>query len=222
MLRHDGEYGGVRMTILQWLFKPHMPRRLVVLILSVVTMGFCVSIFQQISFGSDPCAVMTQGLSRTTGIQYGTCQLLVNLAACIILLGLKDITWLGFGSVANMVLVGYSKDFFDWVFNCIHPLSGEVMLVKIAVFLPTMALFLIAVSFYMVVDLGAAPYDAIPQLLAKRQKKIGFTPLRMALDIICTVIGYLIGGTVGVVTVFVCFFMGPVISAITAKFQRLF
>ena len=210
------------MTIRQWLIKPHMPRRLVVLLLSVVTMGFCVSIFQQISFGSDPCAVMTQGLNRSTGIQYGTCQVLVNLVALLAILAMRDITCLGIGSVANMMLVGYAKDFFDWVFSCTYPLGGETMLVKIAVFLPVMALFLVAVSFYMVVDLGAAPYDAVPQLLAKKQKKIGFTPLRMGMDMLSTVIGYLIGGTVGVVTVFVCFFMGPVISAITARFQKLF
>ncbi|MGN1018958.1 MAG: YitT family protein, partial [Aristaeellaceae bacterium] len=196
------------MTIRQWLIKPHMPRRLVVLILSVVTMGFCVSVFQQISFGSDPCAVMTQGLSLTTGIQYGTCQLLVNLVALVFILAMRDITCLGIGSVANMMLVGYSKSFFDWVFSCTHPLNGETMLVKIAVFLPVMALFLLAVSFYLVVDLGAAPYDAVPQVLAKKLKKIGFTPLRIGVDMLSTVIGYLIGGTVGVVTVFVCFFMG--------------
>ena len=90
------------------------------------------------------------------------------------------------------------------------------------VFVPTMLLFLVAVAFYMVVELGTAPYDAIPQMIASRMKKVPFSVIRIAFDIAVTVVGCLLGGQVGVFTVAACFFLGPVISAIAARFRPFF
>lgn len=206
----------------QWFCKPRMPRRLIVLFISIILMGFCVSVFQQISFGTDPCAIMTQGFHLTSGITYGTCQFLVNLAVLVVILLLKNVRYLGIGSIVNMGMVGYAVDLGNWIINHIHPLGGEPLWMKILIFLPTMGVFLMVVAFYTVVDLGTAPYDAFPQVLADLQKKIPYAPIRMVWDILCATIGFLLGGTVGVVTVFVCFFMGPVIALICKKFQKYF
>lgn len=204
--------------------QPHMERRIPVLILSVITMGFCVAVFDQIQFGTDPCTVFNLGVSRNLlgWDSLGNWQLIFNACLLALILALKEWRRIGLGSLANMVLVGYAKDFFDWAINRIHPLSGAPMQECLIAFVPTMAIFLVAVAFYMVVDLGVAPYDAIPQIIASRVRRAPFAPIRMGFDITVTLIGFLLGSTVGVVTIITGFCLGPIIQAIAAKFRPMF
>lgn len=200
----------------------HMERRIPVLILSVVLMGLCIAIFDQVDFGTDPCTVFNLGVSRhLLGWELGPWQLLFSGVLMAAILLLKEGRRIGLGTLANMVLVGYSVDFFRWVINSIHPLTGETLMVRLMVFAPAMVLFLVVVAFYMVVDLGVGPFDAIPQIIAARAK-IPFAPVRMAYDILALLIGWLLGSTVGVVTLVTGFCLGPIISAIAAKFRPWF
>ena len=209
--------------MLQAMFnKPRLARRLVVLVITIALMGFCVAVFQQIGVGTDPCATLTKGISIATGLSYGNCMFLVSFVILGVILLMKHYGTIGPGTIIVMFLLGYFVDFFNWIFNSIHPLGSETLLVKTVIFIVTMVVFLIDVAFYTVVDMGTAPYDALPIVLADKQKKIPYAPLRMAQDILCTLFGWLMGGPVGIVTVVVCFFMGPVIALIAAKFKYLF
>ncbi len=204
--------------------RPHMERRIPVLIISVILMGFCVSVFDQIQFGTDPCTVFNLGVARNVlhWDDLGTWQLIFNLILLAVILAMKEGRRIGLGSLANMVLVGYSKDFFDGVFNAVHPLTGAPMWECIAAFVPTMALFLVAVSFYMVVELGVAPYDAVSQILSGWMPKIPFAYIRMAYDLLVTVVGLLLGSTVGIVTIITGFCLGPIIQVIADRFRPWF
>ena len=202
--------------------KPRMVRRVIVLLLSVFVMGAGVAVFDQLGFGTDPCSVLNLGVSRKIGWSFGNYQLLFNCLLLTIIVLFKEARRIGLGTLANMVLTGYCADFTTWIINGIHPLTNETLMVKLIAFVPTIILFLIAVSFYMVVDLGVAPYDAVPQIIASRQSKLGFTAVRMIWDIAAILLGLVVGGTVGAVTIIMGFFLGPVISAIAARFRRFF
>ena len=67
------------------------------------------------------------------------------------------------------------------------------------------------------VELGTAPYDAIPMMLAKRQKKISFRVIRIVYDCLVILIGLSLGAHIGVVTVLMAFTLGPVIAWIGEK-----
>ena len=204
--------------------QPHMERRIPVLVLSVIVMGAGVAVFEKLAVGTDPCSVFNLAFARNVlgwdGL--GTWQLLFNIILAAVILLCREGRFIGLGTLANMVLVGYSRDLFKPVVE--HFLPGEVesLLVRGGVFIPTMAIFLVAVAFYMVVDLGTAPYDAVSQILARRLPRIPFAIVRMGYDIAITVIGFLLGGQVGIFTVLSCFFLGPVIAAIAARFRPWF
>ena len=202
--------------------KPRMGRRVVVLLLSVMTMGVCVGVFDQLGFGTDPCSVLNLAVSRLIGWSFGNYQLLANAVLAAIIIALGEVRRIGLGTLANMTLVGYSADATLWLLNHTHPLTGETLAVRLIVFVPAIAVFLVAAAFYMVVDLGVAPYDAMPQIIAGRQARVGFTAVRMAWDLIVIVLGFLAGGTVGIVTIAMGFFLGPVITGIANRFRPLF
>lgn len=204
--------------------QPHMGRRIPVLIISVVLMGMCVAFFEKLQVGTDPCTVFNLSVAQNVlhWQNLGTWQLLFNLFLLVIILLMKEGRFIGLGSLANMVLVGYSRDAFKPLVELLLPGDSHSMLVRGGVFVPTTALFLVAVAFYMVVELGTAPYDAIPQIIAAHLPRIPFSVIRIAFDSLVAVLGFLLGGQIGLFTVAACFFLGPVISAIAAKFRPWF
>lgn len=201
---------------------PHMLRRTVVAFLGVTVMGACIAVFDQINFGTDPASVLNLGVAGKLGMQLGTYQMLFYLFLLLIVMALREWKYIGIGSIANLVVVGYSKDFFDVVLNAVHPLTEAGMVERVIWLVPTMLIFMVAVSFYMVVELGTGPYDAIPQIISKHCKKLPFAAIRMMYDITALAIGWLLGSTVGVVTIVTGFFLGPIIAAIAKKFRPWF
>ncbi len=204
--------------------QPHMARRIPVLLLSVITMGMCIAFFEKVQVGTDPCTVFNLSVAQNVlhWPDLGRWQLMYNcLLLCIVLL-LREFRYVGLGSLANMVLVGFSRDFFKPIVEWLLPGDVHSLLVRGGVFVPTMLLFLFAVAFYMVTDLGTAPYDAISQIIAARQKKLSFAVVRILFDSTFAALGVLLGGQIGIFTVAACFFLGPVISAIAAKFRPWF
>lgn len=205
--------------------QPRMERRIPVLLVSVVLMGMCVAFFERIGAGTDPCTVFNLGMAQNVlkWENLGTWQLIFNVVLLTIILLLREGRFIGLGSLANMVLMGYSRDLFTPMVNWLLPDALiESMLVRVGVLIPTTCLSMMTIAFYMVVELGASPYDAVPQIIAAHLKKVPFYAVRMCFDIVVTVIGFLIGGPVGVFTIACCLFLGPCIQMIADKFRPWF
>lgn len=204
--------------------QPHMERRIPVLLVSVILMGMCVAIFEKIQVGTDPSTVLNLGVARNVlhWENLGTWQLIFNIILLAVILLMKEGRFIGLGSLANMVLVGYSRDFFKPIVEMLLPGETHFLLVRGGVFVPTTVLFLLSVAFYMVVELGASPYDAIPQIISARAKKVPSAIIRISFDVCVTIIGALLGGSFGIFTIAACMFLGPVIQWIADKFRPWF
>lgn len=192
------------------LIRPRMGRRLLALAVSLTVIGACVAVFKTVGFGTDPCSTFTLGVSAHTGVSFGTCQMLFNLIMFVPVLR-YDLSRVGIGTVGNMVGVGYIADFCMARIQPLIPAEGLSLTARAVMFAVSMAAFLAAAAFYMVVDLGVAPYDAMPQLIAARLGRWSYRRVRMAWDLSVLSVGFLLGSTVGLTTVITGFFLGPVI-----------
>ncbi|WP_325228163.1 YczE/YyaS/YitT family protein [Oscillibacter sp.] len=198
-----------------------MGRRLAVLTVSLIVIGVCVAVFKTVGFGTDPCSTFTLGVSARTGISFGTCQLVFNLLMFLPVIRF-DLSRIGVGTVANMVGIGYVADFTMWLMAPRIPPEGLSMPVRIVLFAVSMAAFLIAAAFYMVVDLGVAPYDAIPQLIAAHTSRLSARAIRMLWDISILSLGFLLGSTVGLTTLITGFCLGPAIAFVSSRVRGWF
>lgn len=197
------------------LFKrPRMGRRLAVLTVSLIVIGMCVAVFKTVGFGTDPCSTFTLGVSARTGVSFGTCQLAFNLLMFLPVVRF-DLSRIGIGSLGNMVGVGYIADFCMRVIELQTPPGGFSMAARAVMFAVSMAAFLTAASFYMVVDLGVAPYDAVPQLISRRMRRLSARTVRMLWDIAILTAGFLLGSTVGLTTLITGFCLGPAIAFVS-------
>ena len=120
---------------------------------------------------------------------------------------------LGFGTLANMFLIGYFVDFFTWIWNRVLPADFFTTLpVRIAVLIPSVILFILTAALYMDVDMGTAPYDAIPIIISGHLPKVPFKVIRITFDFLVTMLGFSFGGKIGAMTVIMILALGPVIQ----------
>lgn len=187
------------------------------MILGVIIQGFGLSILRAINLGVDPCSCLTQGVASLLPVSFGTCQLLCHLITFIFVIR-YDMSYIGFGTIGNMCFLGYISDFFTWIFELILPAGFfAVTSIRYILLLPSLAVFLFGAAAYMCSGLGSSPYDALPFIISARVKRIPFKIIRMMWDIAFMTAGFLLGGTVGIVTVAVAFFCGPVVSFVKKK-----
>ena len=180
--------------------------------LANITMGFCLTWLLHVNLGSDPCSSMNAGISSHLPISYGTWSLLLNLVLFLIVL-VRDRSLLGVGTIANMVLCGYSVDFFTWMVDRTIPQSFfQSWGVRIGICIPSLILFILAAAVYMSLDMGVAPYDAMPSIITQMQTKLSFRAVRTLWDLSVLLIGIAAGAVFGPVTVLMAFTLGSAIA----------
>lgn len=194
--------------------KENFVKRLVIVLLAVITMGFALSWLVLVDMGTDPCTLMNLTISAKLGMTLGNWQALLNciLLLLVIAFGREHI---GFGTIANMFLVGYSLDFFSWIWAKVGiDVYFQSATVRYAVFVPALIVFVIAAAVYMDVELGTAPYDAISFIVSKYLPKIPFRAIRISYDLLVIAIAWVFGGKVQIVTLLMALTLGPVIAFI--------
>lgn len=201
--------------------KTNFAKRLVAVLLAVVTMGFALSWLVLVNLGTDPCTSMNLAVSRRLDMTLGNWQALLNciLFIVVIIYGKEKI---GFGTLANMFLVGYSLDFFSWLWSRVLPAGlFDSMVVRIVVLFPALAIFILAAAVYMDVELGTAPYDAIPFIVFQHQKRFSFRMICCFYDFFIIILALIFGAKIGIVTILMAFTLGPVIAYVGKKMGHL-
>ncbi len=195
--------------------QPNFKKRLTVMNVGVFLMGLFLSLLIKVDLGTDPCTFMNWTISEKLGILFGTWQLLLNASLFIIVL-LFGRKFIGFGTIANMVFVGYVANFFKWLWEKTLPeYLFTDMPYRAVIFALALLFFIISVSFYINANMGVAPFDAVPQIVSERVlKKIPFAIIRMCYDFLVILIGMIFGGTPNIGIVLMALFLGPVISAV--------
>lgn len=189
------------------------------MVTGILFISICVGCFRLSEFGVDAFTCMNLGISGFLGMTFGTWQLMVNIAL-LVLVFFTVRHCIGLGTIVNMVGVGYGADFICWMVK-------DVLRVEMGLSLRVAALLLgcvfagLGVAFYMVADMGIAPYDSVAIIIEKYTKgRIKFQYARMMSDIVVVIVGVsfcLMSGDsvwliLGIGTIFNAFFNGPLIQ----------
>ena len=159
--------------------------------------------------GMDPFTALNMGISNHLHIGLGIFQLSFNFVIFLFILWL-DRKKIGIGTFLNMVLVGFEIQWFDILYKQWFG-SRTGFFVIAADLIIGLLLFTLGASLYMGPNLGVAPYDAIAPIISSRTK-LPYRWVRVAQDVLFMVCGWLVGGPVGIATIIVAFFTGPLIS----------
>lgn len=197
--------------------------RVVGVLIGVVLMGFAISWLNPCGFGTDSFTAMNMAISKRLGISFGNWQAGLNILLFLVVLAC-DRRSIGVGTFANMLLVGYSCDFFTWIWGQVLPADFFAPLtVRILVAIPALALFVLSAAVYMDMNLGTAPYDALSFILHRAiGGRLPFSVLRILYDLFVIVLGYCFGAPFAGVTLAMAFLLGPTVSTVGRWLEKLF
>lgn len=182
-------------------------RRLAQLLSGLVVMGLGVALLLAADLGAAPWDVLHQGIAHGTSLSVG---------ATVIVVGLLVFTaWVPLrlrprvGTVLNALLVGPMIDLGLMVLPQPPGLPS-----RIAYLLVGTLLFGVGAGLYIAAGLGPGPRDGLMTGLAARGLPLRW--VRTGLELGALVVGWALGGTVGVGTLVVALSLGHVIQPVMA------
>ena len=174
---------------------------------SLFVNGFGVFLTIHAGIGSAPWDVLNIGISKTLGILYGNASIAVSVTILIIDILMKEP--IGIAMFIDAVVVGKAVDFFNWI--DIVPKSSTVVGSIVMMFIGLVILAYTQFT-YMIASLGCGPRDTLLVGLAKRLKRLPIGLVSIMLLGTATLIGWLLGGPVGLGTIICAFGTGPVMQ----------
>ena len=174
---------------------------------SLFVNGFGVYLTIRANIGAAPWDVLNLGVSKTASILYGTAS--ISISAVILLIDVLLREPIGISMIIDAIVVGKSVDFFNYIDAVPQPktLVGSVLMIAVG-----LLILGYTQCFYMKASLGCGPRDTLLVGLKKRTKKIPIGAVSIGLLSLATLIGWLLGGKVGVGTLLCAFGAGPVMQ----------
>lgn len=186
-------------------------RRIWMTIVGVLVCGFSVGMFNFSMLGLDPFQVFAHGIFMALPegtLGFGTVYAVVNLLMLIVIF-ITDKSKIGLGTVINIFLLGYVAEYSSLLFERL--ISEPSLAVRFIFLVLGIVIMCFASALYFTADMGVSTYDAV-SLIISEKRKWKFQFCRVSSDLLCTIIGFAFGATVGVGTVVTAFFMGPLIA----------
>ena len=180
---------------------PPRARRLAQLFAGLILYGVSSSMLLLAGLGVDPWDVLHQGLSRRLGLGVGTWAIIVGVGVLLLWIPLRQRP--GLGTVSNVIVVGLVIDI---MLATIHPIHG--LPARIAVMVAAVILNGIATGAYIGAGLGPGPRDGLMTGLVARDHSIRV--VRTSIELTVLVIGWILGGSVGVGTLVYALGIGPI------------
>lgn len=182
--------------------------RLIKLIFGLFLHGLSIVMQIQANIGYAPWDVLHTGLATTIGVTIGQASIAVGLALLFVNSILKEP--LGLGTVLNMLLVGIFVDLIlmtGLIPQMDHLISG------IALLIIGLIVLAFGVYFYIGSGFGAGPRDTLMVAL-NRRLRIPVGLARTSIEMTALVIGWLLGGMVGIGTIMAVFLIGLILQVL--------
>ena len=180
--------------------RAELRRRLPRLLAGIVALAGGIALILQARLGVSAYDVLHQGLSKVTGLSFGTVVVLLGLAILVVWIPIGQ--RFGIGTVVNTVTVGFIVDAFVGGL----PAPAELAL-RWPMLLAGIVITAFGMGMYIGAGLGPGPRDGLMTGLAANGYPLW--AVRTALELSALVSGWALGGNVGVGTVLFAFGIGP-------------
>jgi uncharacterized membrane protein YczE len=192
-------------------------RRTGQLLAGLVLYGISMAFMVESGLGLNPWDVFHQGLSETTGVSFGWVVILLGIPILLLWIPLRQRP--GFGTIANLVVIGFVV---DGALAVLQPGGSPAM--RVTYLVTGIALNGVATGLYIGSNLGPGPRDGLMTGLAGRFPRLSIRLVRTGIELLVLGVGVVLGGTVGIGTVAYALAIGPLaqlfIPAFTVRADR--
>lgn len=191
--------------------------------LSIAHLG--VTLFLLADMGSDPFNVLIQGLFETiygitglTFITHGRIHIAISFLIIIVLL-LTDRSYIKIGTILCMLFGGPIIDVFTFLLG---PVFSSLNSFGIRIIMQVAGCIILALGMTIVIksEAGTGPNDLVSLVLSDKLHK-KFSLVRIIVDFSFVLVGFLLGGSVGIGTIICALCVGPVAGFFLPRSEKL-
>jgi len=174
------------------------------LIFGLIIFGFGEGLLILSTTGNSPWSVLAEGISKNSKLSIGAATFLVSVTVLFLWIFLKQKP--GLGTIFNIIIISGMIDVTLYFFD---PPSSNMSKYLLAIF--SVMLVGIGSGIYLVANLGPGPRDGLMTGLTKITN-LPIALVRACLEISVVIVGWYLGGTVGVGTLIFAFGIGPCVA----------
>ena len=186
--------------------------RFVQLAVGLFLYGASVALQVRAVVGVSSWTVLTQGLENVLPWSFGVITTVSSLVILLFWIPLRQKP--GIGTLCNALAIGPAADLVLWLVPEPGTLVGRVLL-----FVGSLVLLAVATACYIGAGFGTGARDG---LMVGLHERLGWPVwvARTAIEVTVVVVGWLLGGDVGVGTVVAAFAIGPMVQPLMRHFRR--
>jgi uncharacterized membrane protein YczE len=184
-------------------FKPSL-KTLFYLCLGLIFFGFGEGLLIVSGIGASPWNVLHQGVAMNIGLSIGTIAFLVSFL--VLLLWFFFDQKIGIGTIINFIIIAIMIDLTIYCVDKPSEFFFQLLLVLAGILLVGFG-----TAMYLIANLGPGPRDG---LMTGLQKKTNapIALVRTSIEIIVVLLGWFLGGIVGIGTLFYALGIGPAVA----------
>ncbi len=208
-------------------------KKIIICTLSLILLGIGCGINLATNQGADPITVFYDGLHNVSKITSGQVATILNGSLILMVLifdfldarkkakreGKKLVFFDVFnhihvGTIIYLFVLGAFIDFGEWAYGLLGVPDVMVSIFNVSQIGASLVgcLFcFIGLGGFMAVAIGIDPWTAAAVILSEKTKR-PFGPIKIILDALTLLFGWLMGGVVGIITLFCAFVGGPIIQ----------
>ena len=186
-------------------------RRLTQLYAGLVLYGVSMALMVRSELGVMPWDVLHQGLAAQLGWSFGTVTIAVGVLVLLCWIPLRERP--GLGTVSNVLVVGIAVDAALAVLPSPDLLAARTAFAAVGILLNG-----VATAAYIGVHLGPGPRDGLMTGLVRRTGG-SVRSVRTGIEVGVVLLGTVLGGTLGVVTVAYALAIGPLVQLLSPRLQ---
>ncbi len=189
------------------------PIRVLILFFGLAIFGLGDSLLVQGNVGNAPWTVFSQGLTLKTGMSIGWATFVISVFVLLIWIPLNEKP--GFGTLSNIVLIATFIEAGTYIFPKQSSTLSGILFSLIGI-----ALVGLGSALYITCGLGPGPRDgAMTGIHYKTGIRVG--RVRLGIEVVVLIIGWLMGGTVGIGTALFALLIGQSVAIFLGIVARL-
>lgn len=188
--------------------------RVMILLVGLVIAHLGVTLFLLTNLGADPFNVLVQGIFRTIyrlmgweGLTHGYTHIAICFLIILVLL-IVDKSYIKIGTILCMVCGGPIIDFFNYFLGFLFAQERNLWFK-----LPVLVIGCVILAFGMTIviksDAGTGPNDLVALVISDKTHA-RFSIMRVVVDVLFVIAGFLLGGVFGIGTIICACLVGPV------------
>ena len=196
-------------------------KSVLIALIGILLVGVGVAFNNCAGLGNDPVGIVYDGIRNVTGMgaeQLGLASNIVNLSLALLVFftGRK---YISVGTLVYFLPYGFFVELGILLYQFLAPETGGLA-VQIAFSVVGCLLLYLGVAVYITMDIGVDPFTGIVLVIRDAVKK-EYRIVKIIFDITMIILGTVLGGKLGAVTIITALTVGPVIQFFSGELHRL-